>query len=166
MKVARQFIVGRKKVANRSNSLSGEKGSNKKMIDICEEMNRSVRIILGILEGFLALNAFGGGYYGMNGAEGVPIELLDGSPFKSYFIPGLFLFVFVGGSFLLASIAVFTGWRKARMLSFAAVAIVLSWLAVQVYFIGYISWMQPTTAVIALVILVLTFLHRGNPALK
>jgi GNAT superfamily N-acetyltransferase len=99
----------------------------------------------------------------MSGAEGVPLELLQGSPFDSYFIPGLFLFVFIGGSFLLASIAVFARWKMARTLSFAAVALVLAWLAIQVYLIGYISWMQPVTAVIALVILVLAWFYRSSP---
>jgi peptidoglycan/LPS O-acetylase OafA/YrhL len=102
----------------------------------------------------------------MSGADGVPLELLQGSPFSDYFIPGLFLFIAVGGSLLLASIAIFARWKQARNLSFAAVAIVLAWLAVQVYFIGYISWMQPATAVIALVILTLTIIFRANPVLK
>jgi hypothetical protein len=128
--------------------------------------SRFIQMLLGILEAFLALNAFGGGYYGMAGAEGVSLELLQGSPFKSYFIPGLFLFAAVGGSLLLASVAVFARWKQARNLSFAAVAIVLAWLAVQVYFIGFMSWMQPATAVIALVILTLTIVYRANPVSK
>ena len=33
----------------------------------------------------------------MAGAENVPVEWLQGSPFHSYFIPGLFLFLTVGG---------------------------------------------------------------------
>lgn len=127
---------------------------------------KTIRFTLGTLEGFLALNAFGGGYYGMSGAEGVPLELLQGSPFKSFFIPGLFLFVMVGGSFLLSAIAVFARWKVAKRLSFWAVGIVLSWLAVQVYLIGYISWMQPSTAVVALVILALTLVCKANPVLK
>ena len=45
---------------------------------------------LGILLAFLALNAFGGGYYGMSGAKDVPLEWLEGGPFKNYFIPSLF----------------------------------------------------------------------------
>jgi len=51
-----------------------------------------IRYSLGALLIILAVNAFGGGYYGMAGAEGVPIEWLNGSPFPNYFIPGLFLF--------------------------------------------------------------------------
>ncbi len=36
-----------------------------------------------------------------------------------------------------------------------ASAIVLGWLAVQLAIIGYVSWMQPTTAITAVVILAL-----------
>lgn len=119
--------------------------------------NKFIRFTLGTLLAFLALNAFGGGFYGMSGAAGVPLELLDGSPFSNYFIPGLFLFVVVGGSALFASIAVFANSRFARMASFANVLIVFSWLTVQVLIIGYLSWLQPATASISFVILILTW---------
>lgn len=115
----------------------------------------SVRYILGSLLAFSALNAFGGGYYGMSGAEGVPLELLAGSPFKKYFIPSLVLFVVVGGSFLFAAIAVFAFLPYARFAAFGAVAVVFIWLAVQIAIIGYVSWMQPVTAITGIVILVL-----------
>ncbi len=128
--------------------------------------SKIIRYTLGTLLVFLALNAFGGGYYGISGAEGVPLELLEGSPFESYFIPSLILIFVVGGSALFASIAVFAGSKFARTASFANAIIVFGWLSVQVVIIGYISWMQPTTALLALVILVLTwflpkdFIHK------
>ncbi len=120
-------------------------------------MSSAVRYVLGSLLAFAALNAFGGGYFGMSGAQGVPREWLAGSPFADYFIPGLFLFVVVGGAFLVAAVAVFARWRHARALSLVAGAIVLVWLSVQVSVIGYVSWMQPTTAVVALVMLALSW---------
>lgn len=72
-----------------------------------------VRYLLGSLLAFGAINAFGGGYYGLSGAEGVPVEWLEGSPFRSYFVPSVVLFVVVGGSFLFAAIAVFSNSRLA-----------------------------------------------------
>lgn len=110
------------------------------------------RWFLGSLLGFVALNAFGGGYYGLAGAKGIPVEWLDGSPFSSYVVPSLILAVVVGGAFLTASIAVFAraSWRRTAV--FAAVAIVTGWLAVQVAIIGYVSWMQPATAIAAVII--------------
>ncbi|MBN2275703.1 MAG: hypothetical protein JXR41_00965 [Bacteroidales bacterium] len=124
-----------------------------------------IRYILGSLLAFIALNAFGGGYYGMSGAEGVSTELLEGSPFKNYFIPGLILFVVVGGAFLFAAIAVFARFPIARKASFAAVYVVLIWLIVQIAIIGYVSWMQPVTAIVALIVFFLAwFLPKQSPA--
>jgi nitroimidazol reductase NimA-like FMN-containing flavoprotein (pyridoxamine 5'-phosphate oxidase superfamily) len=117
-----------------------------------------VRYLLGGLLGFGALNAIAGGYYGLSGAEGVPIEWLDGSPFADYFIPSLILLVVVGGSFLIASIAVLAGRRISRTAAFAAGTIVLAWIAVQVAIIGYVSWMQPATAAAGVVVIVLAWL--------
>lgn len=119
-----------------------------------------IRYTLGFLLVLLALNAFGGGYYGMAGAENVPVEWLKGSPFRNYFIPSLILFICVGGSALIAAIAVFRGHRIARKVAFICGILTLLWLTVQVAIIGYVSWMQPTTAVAALIILFLTWKLR------
>ena len=113
--------------------------------------NLFVRNTLGVLLGLVAMNAFAGGYYALSGAEGVPTEWLDESPFRDYFIPGLILFVIIGGAFLTASIAVFAHWRMARIATLGAVLIVFAWLVIQVVIIGYISWMQPTTAIVAII---------------
>jgi len=75
----------------------------------------AIRYSLGALLVFGAVNAFGGGYYGLSGAKGVPTEWLNGSPFPDYFVPSLILLVVVGGSFIVAAMAVFTGLRIARL---------------------------------------------------
>ena len=115
----------------------------------------AIRYSLGGLLSFGALNAFGGGYYGLSGASGIPTEWLEGSPFPDYFVPSLILLVVVGGSFLLAAIAVFAGWRVARVAAVAAGLVVLGWLVAQVAIIGYVSWMQPTTAIAGVMVLLL-----------
>lgn len=122
-----------------------------------QRFEKIVRYLLGFLLALLALNALAGGYYGMAGAENVPIEWLKGSPFSSYFIPGLILFIVVGGSALIAAVAVFRQRRMARKAAFICGIITLLWLTVQVAIIGYVSWMQPTTAMAAILILLLTW---------
>jgi hypothetical protein len=122
----------------------------------------ALRYVLGGLLAFGALNAFGGGYYGMAGAEDVPKEWLEGSPFDDYFIPGLVLFVVVGGSFLAAAIAVFAKLHIARTAAFAAGTIVLGWLAVETAIIGYVSWMQPATTIGGLLVLLLALLQPSR----
>ena len=120
-----------------------------------ETSKKNIRYTLGILLLLVALNAFAGGYYGMTGAEGVPVQWLAGSPFRNYFIPGLFLFAGIGGLALFAAIAVFRQSELARKITFFCVVVILAWLTVQVSIIGYVSWMQPVTATIAILILFL-----------
>jgi hypothetical protein len=98
---------------------------------------------------FLALigfNAVGGGVYGLAGAEGIPIEWLQGSPFSTYFVPSLVLLVAVGGAFSFAAIAVITGARVALRATAVAVAIGVVWLLAELAIIGPVSWLQPATA--------------------
>jgi hypothetical protein len=116
-----------------------------------------VRYILGSLLLLVALNAFGGGYYGMAGAKDVPTIWLQNTPFKNYFIPSLILFLVVGGSALLAAFAVFRHHRNARLAALISGLIVLVWIAVQVAMIGYVSWMQPVTAIAGFFVLLLTW---------
>jgi hypothetical protein len=115
----------------------------------------AIRYSLGSLLAFGAVNAFGGGYYGLTGAKDVPTEWLKGSPFLDYFVPSLILLVVVGGSFMVAATAVFTDLRIARLAARTAGIVVLGWLAVQLAIIGYVSWMQPTTAIAGVLVLVL-----------
>jgi hypothetical protein len=122
---------------------------------IAEAHPTAVRYSLGGLLAFGALNALGGGYYGLTGAVGVPTEWLEGSPFADYFVPSLTLLVVVGGSFIVAAIAVFARLRAARFAVFMAAFVVLGWLIVQIGIIGYVSWMQPATAIAGLLILIL-----------
>lgn len=104
---------------------------------------------------FSAVNAFGGGVYGMAGAEGVPLEWLEGSPFADYLMPSLILFFVVGGAFALAAVAVLRRWPRARLAAAAAGVVALGWIAVQVAILGFVSWLQPATAVTAIAILAL-----------
>jgi len=112
-----------------------------------------MRILLAALLAFGALNAFAGGYYGMSGAPGIPVEWLAGSPFTSYIVPGLILFVVVGGTLLNAAVAVFGRSSDGPWAAYLAGAIVLGWIAVQVAIIGFVSWLQPITALAATAII-------------
>jgi hypothetical protein len=124
-----------------------------------------IRYLLGGLLAFGALNAVAGGYYGLSGAEGVPLEWLEGSPFRSYYVPSLILLVVVGGSFSFAAIAVLSGSCIARVSAVGSGIVVLVWIAAQVSIIGYVSWMQPVTAIAGMLILVMSWLlpRRSGP---
>jgi hypothetical protein len=109
--------------------------------------NNVARISLIVLLFIVAFNAFAGGYYGLAGAKNVPPEWLEGSPFRNYFIPSLLLFVVVGGSCLLAALAMLRRWTIAGKLAMLAGIIMLGWIVAQVSIIGYVSWLQPAIAI-------------------
>ena len=91
------------------------------------------------LELFVAFWAFAGGIGMMGGGLDLPREWLDGTPFADYFIPGLILFVVVGGSMLAASLAVWSRSQFAGPASLAVGLILVIWIAAQVALIGYRS---------------------------
>ena len=124
--------------------------------------SKTLRIFWGSLLVLLALNAFGGGLYALLGASGIPVEWLRGSPFHSYFIPGLFLFVVIGGGALTAAILVFTGHKKAFLWSVVICLIVFAWLIVQVAIIGLVSFMQLLTFLVVLLIALLSVVYKNR----
>lgn len=115
-----------------------------------------VRYTLVFLLFLIALNAFAGGYYGMAGARNVPLDWLEGSPFKNYFVPALILFILVGGCCLLGAIMVLMRHRLAAKAAMVSSIVILVWIGVQLSIIGYVSWMQPAVAGTGIVILILS----------
>lgn len=112
------------------------------------------RITLILIEAIVALNAFGGGVYGMSGARNVPREWLEGSPFKDYFFPALILLVAVGGSMTAAALAgVFASREWAVLFSLVAAVVLLDWIVVQVAITGYTSFLQPLFFAVGLLVL-------------
>ncbi len=113
------------------------------------------RITLIVIQLLVMLNAFGGGYYGLAGAKDIPMSWLDGSPFSSFFIPSLFLFVVIGGGMLVATLV---WWRKSPLAPWVSLGmgvLLMLWIVAQVSIIGYVSWMQPTSFIAGAVIVTL-----------
>ncbi len=121
-------------------------------------MIRLALIIIGLVVGVLAL---GGGVYALAGARSVPREWLKGSPFKSYLVPGIVLFVVVGGSMLVAAGLLLGGQSAARLVSLEAGVVLLGWIAAQVTVMGYRSWMQPVLFAVGLAVVVLSVAMHG-----
>ena len=115
--------------------------------------------LLLVLEIVAAANAVGGGLYGLSGADDVPREWLDGSPFETYVIPSVVLIVVVGGSMAIAAAALLTRHRRAAEISIGAGVILLVWLVVEVLIIPF-SWLQPTFLAVAIAVIVLGLLNR------
>lgn len=87
---------------------------------------KPLRILLGILLAIVALNVFGGGYYGMAGAKDIPLEWLNGSSFKSYFFPSLFLFAIVTSVCLVGAVFAFGNSIYTRPVSIVCAGLLIS----------------------------------------
>ena len=119
---------------------------------------------LSVLQRLVALNAFGGGAFGLAGAPGLPPEWLAGSPFSSYLVPSLVLIVAVGALHALAAVRAWQGHPRALLLGRAAGVVLLGWIVVQVAIIGYVSWLQPAMGATALIELALC--HRISRSIQ
>jgi hypothetical protein len=93
------------------------------------------------LEVFLSVGALGGGGALMLGPRGeiipLPLSALKGSPFETYFAPGLILFCVLGlGPLVAAQLA----WRRHPLAPIAGLGVgvaLLSWMTVEVAIVGY-----------------------------
>jgi hypothetical protein len=94
---------------------------------------------------------------------GVSVSLLMNSPFENFLIPGIVLFTVMGITGLLVSYLTF----KQHLISGGATIllgfIIIIWIVLQVYWIGWLTLLQPTFLVIGFAEIILGFvLHSRN----
>jgi hypothetical protein len=127
---------------------------------------RWTRLTLVITEAFVALSALVAG--AMFVAEpsgrlmGMTEVTLARSPFRNYLVPGIVLFMVVGGTQAVAAWAEMRRWPRAGWLSVVAGAVLAGWIAVQVAMIGLGHPMQPSLFVAGVVIAGLGWRRRGG----
>ena len=92
--------------------------------------------ILIALTGFLALTALLGGIGLLARIYSPPVEDLQGSIFRDFTIPGLALFVIVGGSALLATLLLIRKSKFAILMAIVAGFIIMFFEFVEVLVIG------------------------------
>lgn len=98
-------------------------------------------LLAGGLEVILAIGALGGGVALMLGPSGevMPLQVaaLAGSPFDSYFIPGLILFTVLGVAPVAVAVLAWTGSRWAPSATFGVGVALLIWIVVEIAMVGY-----------------------------
>ena len=95
-----------------------------------------LRITLVCLTFFLALSGFAGGVGLLAKFNAPPVSQLEGSPFKDWTIPGLSLFLIVGGSALFAAILLLRKSKFALLFSATIGIIIMFFEFVEVLVIG------------------------------
>ncbi len=103
-----------------------------------------------MVEAFIGLGAIGGGIALLIGAfaQWLPVEFLQGTPFRDYTIPGLVLTIVVGGGMLLTAATLFLQREVTVLLSAAMGFIMIGWEIVEVAIIDrYEQAVVPSTVV-------------------
>jgi hypothetical protein len=95
-------------------------------------MRTWARVVIGVLAAFVALTAIGGGMAMLVGADQFPLAWLRGTPFRDYTVPALVLAVVVGGSSLVAAVAVFAGRQVGALAAMAAGVLLAGYIIVEV----------------------------------
>jgi hypothetical protein len=94
-----------------------------------------------VLEVVLSIGALGGGSVLIVAPRGeimpLPLSALAGSPFETYFGPGLLLFTVLGLGPLIAARLAWTRHPLAPVAAFVVGAALLIWIAVEIAIIGY-----------------------------
>ncbi|HET9920782.1 MAG TPA: hypothetical protein VFQ30_13115 [Ktedonobacteraceae bacterium] len=100
------------------------------------------RIVLVVLEAFIALTAIVSGVLGLTGGLYIPLEWLHGTPFSDYTIPMLILIIVVGGSSLIAAATLFFHREWSVILSAEAGIMMAGFEVVQLAIMQRFSWLQ------------------------
>jgi hypothetical protein len=103
--------------------------------------------ILGCILAFTALGAIPAGLIYLVDTSGVKMgqttALLADSPFTSFLVPGLFLLFVNGLGSAVAAALCFLRNHNAAITGMAIGFILCLWIIIQVYMIGFNSWLQP-----------------------
>ena len=113
-----------------------------------ENTNAKMKVYIGLgaLQAFIGLGALGGGFMLVRdpsgSALGVPLSLLEGSPFPNFFIPGMFLLAVNGVGSIIGAGLSFTRRRYAQEIAIVLGAILVAWIVIQVVIISSFSWLH------------------------
>jgi hypothetical protein len=130
-------------------------------------MNRTIYTWLGILQALVGLGAIPAGLALIADPTGssisLPIELLEGTPFPDFLIPGVFLFLGNGVGHLAGALLSFRKSVHAPMVGMLLGLFLSLWIVIQIYFIGGIHFLQTFYLFIGVVELTLSYrLYRKN----
>jgi hypothetical protein len=127
---------------------------------------------VGVRKGLLFLLLFQGvsaaaGGFGLladpsGAAVGLPSEVLRGSPFPDYLMPGLVLVIVLGAGPLLSAYGVWTRRRWAWLASLVVGIALVIWVAVEILVTGFHAYppLQPLYGLIGVAIAVLAVLSH------
>lgn len=130
---------------------------------------KRIRIAALAADLFEAASAFLGAVGLVVGFLGIPVSILNGTPFADFTVPALLLGLVVGGSALAGAIITALGLRPFDALASAAAgSITVGWMMIEVAMIGLGSWAQIAwwlLGVLMILLAVLLWLTETHEAL-
>jgi hypothetical protein len=114
---------------------SGKKKTHPKEIAV-NFIAKALRVILIVLTLFLTVTAFLGGIALLAGLNAPPVEMLQGSPFHNWTIPGLGLALIVAGSALFSAILLLRKSKYALLFATTAGVIIMFFEFIEALVIG------------------------------
>lgn len=125
-----------------------------------------MKTILFLLVSFTALTAIISGLLMINDPTGsffqMPLNLLSGSLFKNYLIPGVILAFLVGGTNLVAVVLNLMRNKSRYNWAIAAGVMISGWIIVQMIMISAFSWLQLLYLVIGILTILLAYQLQGK----
>ncbi|MBN1766958.1 MAG: hypothetical protein JXR50_03585 [Prolixibacteraceae bacterium] len=110
-------------------------------------MNVNIYKYLGYIQIFAGVGAITGGLPLVLNPEGtseaINVEMLQGTPFRDFLVPGLYLVVFVGIAQLIAAYLSLNFRKATGIFSVVTGALFLLWVLLQLYYAGFVNYMQP-----------------------
>ena len=103
--------------------------------------------ILGYLQLFIGMGAVAGALPMIitpdGSDQGLSLQLLQDTPFNDYLFPGIILLFVNGIGSLVASYISLKLLKPAGLMGIAFGIALMIWILVQLYLLGYVSWLQP-----------------------
>lgn len=125
---------------------------------------KTPKIILIVLMFFQAVSAIGGGIgllIDVSGESlGFSLDMLAGSPFASFLIPGLFLLIVLGIIPLILGISLIKNWKFANLFSILIGMILVLWIIVEVIIIRDTGALHYVYLIVGILILLFGFLSK------
>jgi hypothetical protein len=125
-----------------------------------------MKALLLLLTSIIAITAIIGGGMMLVQPNGSSLQLspllLQGTPFKTFFIPGIILLLLVGGSNLIATWVIMLRRKNAFSFSLAAGIVMVIWVAAQMLFTSTFVWQQIVYLGIGILIMLTSFHLKGK----
>ena len=120
---------------------------------------------MAILQLFIGRGAVGGGL-GLvlepSGANlGMPLEMLNHSPFSDFLVPGLVLLIVNGFGSIAGSVSSFKLFHYAAEIALALGGFLVAWILIQVYWIHAFHWLHALYLCLGIIEFALGWLVRN-----